>query len=200
MPFTKKAVITVHAQLTEEACDKAAALATASTKVGSTAALAVLRVVQAQAGASTTAKMTHLATELISKRLDILTNAIENATSRVVGLEAMVTTMAQYAERTGDFADTRAREIANLVKDTVTGPDADATVAALLTAEINITCAVTNVVSAHVSIAKYSKEPIQTIKELALTIMHVASEAARGVADAVAITDDTPPPPYTGCA
>ncbi|KAI6082071.1 hypothetical protein F4821DRAFT_264274 [Hypoxylon rubiginosum] len=181
------------------------ALATASSKVGSIAALAVLNVIKAQAGASTTAAVALYAAECISSCFKVLTEGIPDAIRTVLLADAMEyspLSLQPLKRLTSLFIDLsptrtidRARVVAHRVRGSLSGHQANATVAAIAAAQMDVIGAVTDVIFDYIATTEPTDEDaLWSLKKLAFAMIEAASQGAAAVAQSVAMVTNQPPP------
>ncbi|KAI1777284.1 hypothetical protein F4818DRAFT_457167 [Hypoxylon cercidicola] len=189
---------TVRKSSAEEAraCNTVDALSIASTKVGSVAATAVLNVIKAQAGASTTVAVARYAAEIISSRFSSLTRIIPSTvssalmaasvTSQPLSLWRLWAVIYSILDSCQTDADRDAKFVAYRVRGSLTGSHASATVVALTDAVVDVVRAVTDIIFDYITAAKPTIESIQSVESLSLALMEAASQAANAAANAVA--------------
>lgn len=199
-----------------EISDKLSLIYTASTKVSSIAARAVLDVVKAQDGASTTSIMAHctademsrctkFAVELVTSDVPCARNVAKNTTHptkiglRVIDLKRKASSISRWAqENEADcrmFVDRINRAEGKYAR---TSPHHRASVAAMMIAYSEIARTVADIVETRVAIAITAPalKSVPSVEELVLAIDAAATQAAFDVAQAAKLMDRGRPPPY----
>ncbi|KAI4860852.1 hypothetical protein F4820DRAFT_91377 [Hypoxylon rubiginosum] len=190
----------------QQSRDEADDLSYASASVYSTATLAMIDVFDAQAGAPTAAEVVRFTADRMSSGLRSFASSIDTVAARVTFRYHMSDRVEfwRFESITSQllrFANTNARSSAKYVAYRVniyTSPQAEATMAAIAKAEIDIKRAVADVVMAYANTAKPTIESVRFIRKLLAAVTAAASQAANTVADVENFEDpDEAPPPYT---
>ena len=194
--------------------DKLSIIYTASTKVSSIAARGVLDVVKAQAGASTTSNMalrtadeisrlTELATRLAAPDVRDVARSIPRPAQ--IGLPVTMdskpraTRISRWAENGEVYCQGSVDKINRAEGEYAQkSPHHRASMAAALTALVEIARAVADVVEARIAIEIIAPalKSVPSVQELTLAIGTAATQAAFAVAEAATLVDLGRPPPY----
>lgn len=193
----------------QKADDKNLAVSIACAKVGSIAVRGVLNVVEAQAGASTTADMTICIVEQISKCINRLAKIAVKAARRVrdvaestehptqTGLPIAINLKPVATAVSFDAHGIDIRKYIDRIDKTQRPPYHMASLAAAAIAMAEVNRAIVDVVEAYIaSIAAPTTMSVPSFEKLIFAVAAAAIESARGVADAVIFMNKIPSPPY----
>ncbi|KAI1396467.1 hypothetical protein F4819DRAFT_491499 [Hypoxylon fuscum] len=196
----------IHPKPATQVRDETAEISKSCAGVCSTVTLAMHNVINAQAGASTTAAAAHCTADRISTRLNSLTNCVNIITSgigyelslghrRSTDLGRLQVVLDFLVRNTDRNARLFAGHVAYYSKANFDSPQGKATCTAIVNAQKDITYAVADAVMAHTDVVKPTIASIRFIEKLTLAVTTEASQAARTAAEAA--TPNDPPPPYT---
>ena len=196
----------------QSAGDRVTAMSTATFKVSSIAALGVLNVVKAQAGAYSTRHMALRVAELLA----YCTRCIAKKTAKYVQWSREWTEKNADPTKSGQplymslskvapavFNYVHHRNVVRIlestdrkIQDPKRPPHSKATATAVATAVADISYAMVDVVEAHITIAPIIALSDRSLENLILAVAAAAQQAAQAIADTVVFMDQRPSPLY----
>lgn len=185
------------------------AVSIATAKVSSVAALSIFKIIEAQAGAPTSADMAICVAGLISKYVnrfykiaaraarDVAAGGTEHRTQTGLPVVIDLGTVVTAVSRDVHVLDIGFRKDVGQIDKAKHKPHHIATCAAAANVFAEISYAFLDVIEAHVaSVAMPTTMSVPPLEKLLFAVAAAATESARGVADAFKLMENRPPPPY----